>query len=235
MGNRKTLLSREEYNNKFNKQLEKVNYIFQAGEIIKQCEAPYPDYWFASNKGYVFTAYYNDFRVLKPHHRYTGIKNKDGKRPGQDWYYEYGVEGEKYNRHIPVHKLMSDTFLKNEFDTEEYEIHHKKKRNTFQPNESQYCNRIDNLQLLPRTVHKELTKYASKTTDELDKEVEKKVKKSGCPVYAFTEEQLEKILINAIKSCLEQGIEPVMYTTTITDDVSEIKAEAHPIKSIELL
>lgn len=24
-----------------------------------------------------------------------------------------------------------------------------------------------------------------------------------------------------------------MYTTTITDDVSQIKAEAHPIKSIE--
>lgn len=41
---------REEYREKFNEQMNKFNYILQDGEKIVQCKAPYPDYWFISNK-----------------------------------------------------------------------------------------------------------------------------------------------------------------------------------------
>ena len=44
-------LTRKQYAEKF----EKLNYIFQDGEVIKQCIAPYPCYWFVSNCGYVLS------------------------------------------------------------------------------------------------------------------------------------------------------------------------------------
>ena len=60
------------------------NYVMQEGEQIVQCKEPYPAYWFMSNKGYLFSAYGNKIKVVKPNHRYTGTKNKDGSRTGQD-------------------------------------------------------------------------------------------------------------------------------------------------------
>lgn len=233
---KKKVLTREEYAEKFNEQMSRFNYIPQDGELIIQCKESYPPYWFISNKGYLFTAYYNDIRIMTTHYDETGKANSEGKRAGRDWRYGTRIEGNKNLTRYNMARMMLDHFGKCEFETDEKIVaHHIDKRNNFQSNEAQKCNRADNLQLLPESVHKELTRYASKTTDEFDKEVEKKVIKSGCPVYAFTEEQLEMILINAIRSSLANGVEPIMYTTTITDNVSEIKAEAHPIKSIELL
>lgn len=44
-------LTRQQYSDKFDQQMERFNYIPQPGEMIHQCSAPYPDYWFLSNKG----------------------------------------------------------------------------------------------------------------------------------------------------------------------------------------
>ena len=73
-----TTLTREDYANKFNEQMSRFNYIPQDGEHIKQCEAPYPDYWFASDKGYVFTAC-----VLCGKNQCVGIEILGGKGFGQ--------------------------------------------------------------------------------------------------------------------------------------------------------
>ena len=45
MGKQKKL-TREEYNEKFIKQFEKLCYIPQENELIKQCKEPYPSFWF---------------------------------------------------------------------------------------------------------------------------------------------------------------------------------------------
>ena len=228
----KKVLTRKEYAEKFNEQMNRFNYIPQAGEQIRQCKTPYPDYWFASDKGYLFTAYYKDVKILNDNPTEQGLKNKSGLRAGKKW--RYSNEG----KDVPAWKVIADTFCENEFtgyEDEKNHIHHIQKRQTFTPEEGHLCNRADNLQILPKSIHKELTHYASKTNEEIDEELWQKIKKSGCPVYQFTEEQLEKILINAIQNCLAQGIEPVIYTTSITDDVSQNKAEAHSITSIEII
>lgn len=229
MGKHK-VLTREEYAEKFNEQMNRYNYIPQAGEHIKQCEAPYPDYWFASDKGYVFTAYYKDVKILNDNPTEQGLKNKSGVRAGKKW--RYSNEG----KDVPTWKVIADTFCENEFtgyENESEHIHHIQKRQTFEPNEGKLCNRAENLQKLPTPIHRELNHYHSKTMKELDEETQEKIIKSGCPVYGFTEEGLEQFLIQAIRSSLANGVEPIIYTTTITDDVSQIKAEAHPVKSIE--
>lgn len=230
----KNKLTREEYKNKFDELFSKMNYIPQAGEEIVQCKEGYPEYWFISNRGYIFSVYRNEIEILKPIFDTTGKANKEGKRAGRSWRYGTREGGKKNLTRYDMGKMMTDHFGKNEFNSnEETEIHHITKRNNFSEYEAQKCNSSDNLQILPKSIHKELTQIASKTSDEHDKDIEKKVIKSGCPVYGFTEEGLEKFLIQAIRSCLANGVEPIIYTTTITDDVSQIKAEAHPVKSIE--
>ena len=95
-------------------------------------------------------------------------------------------------------------------------------------------NRAENLQLLPREIHKELTYYASKTNAEHDKELEKKIREADCSSYQFTQEQFEALIKWNLQNCAALGMTPVIYMTTITDDVSEIEAEAHPLKFDEI-
>lgn len=225
-------LTRQQYSDKFDKQMERFNYIPQPGEMIHQCSAPYPDYWFLSNKGYLFSAYFDDARILKPHFRETGVKNKEGKRTGQDWYYEYKVEGEKNNRHISMHKLMAEIFVEDEFvSDEERDVHHIQKRTSFDVSQPQFCNRAENLQRIPTPIHKQATYYGSKTMEELDKETQKKIDESGCPQYFFTQQQLQQILETALKSSIAAGQQPYLIMTTVNDDVSKIKVDVQPVKS----
>ena len=73
--------TREEYSKKFDDlMMNTFNYVMQEGEQIVQCKEPYPAYWFVSNKGYLFSAYGNKIKVVKPNHRYIGTKNKEGIR-----------------------------------------------------------------------------------------------------------------------------------------------------------
>lgn len=231
----KKKITREEYKEKFDKLFSKINYIPQAGEEIIQCKEGYPEYWFISNKGYLFSAYGKTLEIIKPIFDATGKANKEGKRAGRSW--RYGTRYRKPAKapldRYDMGKMITDHFGKNEFNSdEEIEIHHIKKRLTFEESEAQKCNRADNLQILPKSIHTELTHYASKTSDEIDKEFAAKAEKAKCPVYQFTQEQLEALAIQAIRSCLAQGVEPIIYTTSLTDDPAQIEAEAHPIKEI---
>lgn len=230
---KKQPLTREEYRKKFELLMSKFNYVPQEGEIIVQCHEQYPPYWFLSNKGYLFSAYYNDLKMIEPIFDRTGKVNAAGERPGKQWRYsrrkESGSNLQRYN----MAQMIAEHFLQSEFDTdEELETHHIKKRTTFQPEEAAQCNRAENLQLLPKSIHKQLTHYASKTSEQLDQEIADKVKAAGAPEYRVTQEQLQQILFNALENCLSQGIQPITYTTSITDDVAQIEAEAHPIKNL---
>lgn len=223
--------TREEYSKKFDDLMENTfNYVMQEGEQIVQCKEPYPAYWFVSNKGYLFSAYGNKIKVVKPNHRYTGTKNKEGIRTSQDWYYEYRIKGQKHCKHITMHRIMSDCFLKSEFgseNNEKNEIHHIRKKNQYKQSEARECNRADNLQLLPRDVHKNLTYYASKTDADHNKEMEEKIKNADCPSFQFSQEQFQMLLMAALYDCNVSGGKAIMYTTTITDNVEDIEAEAH--------
>lgn len=223
-----------EYNNgalqlkKFDDLMENTfNYVMQEGEQIVQCKEPYPAYWFMSNKGYLFSAYGSKIKVVKSNHRYTGTKNKDGSRTGQDWYYEYKVAGQKHNKHVTMYRVMSDCFCENEFGSEDNEIHHIRKKNQYKPSEGKECNRAENLQLLPREVHKNLTYYASKLDAEHNKELEEKIKNVDSPSFQLSQEQFQDLLMAALYDCNVSGGKAIMYTTTITDNVEDIEAEAH--------
>ncbi|MDD6343620.1 MAG: hypothetical protein PUA54_06315 [Coprococcus catus] len=226
----KEKLTRQQYSDKFDQQMERFNYIPQQGEMILQCSAPYPDYWFMSNKGYLFSAYYNEARILKPNPTETGKKNKAGKRTGQSWEYEYKVEGEKNNRHVAMHKLMAEMFAKDEFvSDEERDVHHIQKRTCFDANQPQFCNRAENLQQLPNSVHKKATCFGNKTEKELHEEIMGKMKKSKKPVLFFTLQQLDNIVVESIKSSLAAGDQPFIVFPTEETDASKIQVRVYPV------
>ena len=236
MGKHKKV-AREQYKEKFDKLFSKINYIPQDGEQIVQCRHPHPPYWFISNKGYIFSAYKKNLEIVKPIFDKTGTANKAGERSGKTW--RYGTRYQK-SATAPLNrwdmgKMIVEYFGENEFLLdEETEVHHKRKRNNFSENEAQKCNRIDNLQTLPKSIHKELTHFASKTEKELDNELEKKIQESGCPIYQLTQEKLQSIVANMLQNCLSRGEQPRIYIKTATDNVADIEAEAHPIARVEI-
>lgn len=228
----KEKLTRQQYSDKFDQQMERFNYIPQQGEMILQCSAPYPDYWFMSNKGYLFSAYYNDVRIIKPNLTETGAKNKEGKRTGQTWEYEYKVAGEKNNRHVAMHKLMAEMFVEDEFTSDEdRDVHHIQKRTCFDASQPQFCNCADNLQRIPTPIHKQATYYGSKTMEELEEETQKKIEESGCPQFFLTQQQFQMVLESVLKSRIAAGVQPYVIMTTVEDDVSKIKVDVQPVKS----
>ena len=97
----------------------------------------------------------------------------------------------------------------------------------YKPSEGKECNRAENLQLLPREIHKNLTYYASKPDAEHNKELEEKIKNADCPSFQFPQEQFQDLLMVALYDCNVSGGKAIMYTTTITDNVEDIEAEAH--------
>lgn len=216
--------NREYYKIKYDKMMEEYNYIMQKNEIIIQCNEKYPSYWFISNMGYLLSVYGSKIKILRPNHKYTGKKSKNGRRAGQDWYY---YDGECK---IRMHKIIAEHFLLNEFESlEDVEIHHIRKRNTFSKNQPQFCNRADNLQILPKSVHKSVSYYANHTQDQLDDEVMRKVEESGCPNYQLTSNQMEQFLAMYIPGV--QLLEPaIVYTKRHEDEV-----EAHPLKDLKEL
>lgn len=212
--------TREEYQEKFDRMMEEYNYIPQEGERIIQCHAPYPAWWFISNMGYLLSCHKNRITVIKANYRKTGKKNSDGSRNGQDWYYEYRVKGEKHNRHIVMHKLIAEHFLINEFETlEDVEVHHIRPKNTFRENEPQFCNRVSNLQVLPKSVHKDLTHKYGKTEEEYEEEARKRAEKAG-----IEDKPLPKhIVIHALEM-------PTLYLARYSKDHPEdMELTAYPL------
>lgn len=214
-------LTREEYKVRFDDFMNKFYYIPQKDEEFRQCSYPHPDYWFISNKGYIFSAARLNVKIIKPCFCETGVKNKDGERTGITW--KYGAYRDEHNRTWNMDKMIAEYFLENQFEfAEKTEVHHIKKRLSFDKNAPQDCNRADNLQILPKSVHTELTKYASKTFDE-DRAVERKAAAESYPTYVTDQQTL-----NQLASRLLSNLQGVTLIKSVSDNPAEIEAAAHP-------
>ena len=57
--------------------------------------------------------------------------------------------------------------------------------------------------------------------------MEEKIKNADCPSFQLSQEQFQMLLMAALYDCDVNVGKPVMYTTTITENVEDIEAEAH--------
>lgn len=229
-------MTKEEYQKKFEEQMERSEYSLEDGEVIVQCHAPYPCYWFVSNKGKLYSAYRKELYLIEPYYRETGKKNQDGKRAGSDWYYEYHLDGEKNNRHVTMHKLIAEHFLKCDinYDDEDTEIHHIKGRKAFNKDQASECNSAENLQILPKSIHKKATYMGNHTQDQIDRDINEKVAKSGCPNIQLdlNSDQFMNWLITAMQESINRGVAPYVYIINDTEDSEHKTVEVRKIGKV---
>lgn len=215
---RRRQFTREEYKEKF----EKLCFIYQDGEVIVQAKEPYPQYWFVSNKGYVISIH---GRKVKK------IKARWNERAKQ-WEYEYLPKGAKHNKKVIVWKIIAEHFCEDEFKiSDDTEVHHIKARKTFNPDESEICNCASNLQVLPKSIHNDLTNKYGKTIEQLDKESEERAKKAGVESVQMTNEELMRMLITGM---ITNDGTPIVYLSKQADDPKDIECKAYTIKAVVL-
>lgn len=203
---RRRQLSREEYKEKF----EKLCFVYQDGEVIVQAKDPYPSYWFVSNKGYVISIH---GRKVKK------IKARWNERAKQ-WEYEYLPKGAKHNKKVIVWKIIAEHFCEDEFKiSDDTEVHHIKARKTFNPDESEICNCASNLQVLPKSVHNDLTNKYGKTEEEYEEEACKRAEKAGIETKPLP----KHIVIHALEM-------PTLYLAKYSKDHPEdMELTAYPL------
>lgn len=189
------------------------NFIPQEDEIFKQCDGiTEPSYWFISNYGRLFSVYYKNEPLKQISVNYT----KSGtERKQHDWSYVTKYKGKQ--REPRLHRLVAKYFLKNEFDGyaevegEPLEVHHILPESTFAEDEPFKANRSDNLQILPKSVHRDVSHI-----DRFEKKISEQ---DTIPVYLITPQ-----LIQAIQKHIEDG--KLAYIVQQDDK----KATARPLK-----
>lgn len=222
----KKRLTREQYAKKMERLMKETNYQLKERESIVQCHAPYPSYWFVSSLGYVISVHGKTIKLLKANHRYIGKKNADGQRNGQDWYYEYRVDGEEYNRHVTVHRIVAEHFLGLDTEDDDLEVHHIKKKNSFDPSQSEECNRADNLQVLPAEIHKKATKCGNKTQDQIEEKIQ------NADVDVIEVPDLTEFIVDLIN---RQSKNMIAYRMNDAKDVKDKTVEVIKVHRAEMI
>lgn len=220
--------TKEQYQEKFIRLLEETNYQLQDGEEIIQCKDPYPAYWFVSNKGRLLSVYGGSIRTVKANYRTTGKSNKDGAKKGQDWYYEYKIPGEKWNTKVTAHTLFAEYFLGYERH-KNLEVHHIKKSKSFSLEESEKCNCVDNLQVLPKQIHQNATKIGSHTKDQLSAERNK-----NAIDIIVSEDAFMRLFLGAFVDGAKQG-NTTMYISNNPDNLIDKTVDVKRVLKIEAL
>lgn len=210
------MTKREHYLDKWNNNRTN-NYIPEQGETFVQCSYPHPDYWFLSSCGRLFSTY----REVKQLHVYvipTGQKNSKGERPGRTWVYYSKVNGK--TKLYTVHSLVAHYFLKDEFlSSDPMDVHHKRKSLLFDDSEPFKANRADNLQLLPKPIHKTADGMTESGIRKKEEQLEREVSK-GLPVISVT--NIEKTIMLLLQDAIKQGITPVIYMPDGDEQVEAI-------------
>jgi hypothetical protein len=146
----KKKISKEEYYDAF-WQLQKKYYQIQENEKIVQCHEPYPSYWFISNTGRLFSVWgRKKIKIVTP-------KLSKGNTNANRWGFKY--DGRK---NVFLSKLVAEHFLTEDFkkfakEGERIEVHHTIPLKTFNDDEPYKANRADNLQILPKSIHQQVS------------------------------------------------------------------------------
>lgn len=224
----KKKFTKEDYAAKMERLLKETNYQLQDREELIQCKDPYPAYWFVSNKGYLLSVAGKTIKHVKANYRTTGKSNKDGAKNGQNWYYEYRTPGKKWNTKVTAHTLFAEYFLGYERN-KDLEVHHIKKSKSFSRDESEKCNCIDNLQVLPKQIHQKATKIGSHTQDQIEKERNK-----NAIDIIVSEDAFMRLFAGAFVENVKQG-NTTMFISNNPDNLMDKTVDIKRVAKIEPL
>lgn len=162
------------YKNKF--EAKKIQ-ILEEGEEARQCVNHQP-YWFVTNKGRVLSVYGKEIKEVQ-YLKEMGYKNKNGEYSQKKYCVGTRIDGKYKNFfvHALVAEYFSDQVCSYDIrDNEKKEIHHIKLLNKNNTQVADNC--VDNLQVLPREIHKALTSVAGITWEDIENKTDYKRMKS---------------------------------------------------------
>ena len=156
---------RSYYKEKFEKFMgETMSYVPQQNETFTQIEEC--DYYFYSNRGYMFSAWGSGVKMLKPYK--TGRKgtkqNGDPKRQNYEWKTGFNVHlrmADMAEKYAP-NKFVTESIPE---DSEEYDNHHQYGHNMAKS--PQEINRADHLQQVPHSIHLKFNKMQMQTVEDV--------------------------------------------------------------------
>ena len=222
----KKKFTKEDYAAKMERLLKETNYQLQDGEEIRQCNDPYPAYWFVSNKGYLLSVAGKTIKHIKARYRTTGKTNKDGSKNGGNWFYTYVNKSGKL-KNVTVHTLIAEHFLGYERN-KDLEVHHIKKSRSFSSDEFEKCNCVDNLQVLPKQIHQRATKIGNHTQDQLEEERNKKA------INITMSKEQSMRLFDAIVQSINDG-NTTLYISNNPDNLMDKTVDVKRVAKIEPL
>lgn len=217
----------QEYYDRFKEYMERINYIPESGEVIKQCldEHYYKPYWFISNKARLISVYReenkgNHYGFIKPWLKPGGHNKKDC----AEWtdyiksiYPQWQRDNDKghepscyYWGKRPVQEWILYYFGRDEdrynllYNRTKYNIHHKIEFDWSRA--QQYSNRIDNLQGLIEDDSIRMKAVKNGTVSYPDYAE----KKAHSALHAFGKKDVEREYIQA----LLDG-KPMLYMDTL--------------------
>lgn len=217
-----TRKSSEFYQAKFLKLLEKKEnkQLFRAGEEIKQCMYPYPQYWFITSKSKLYSVYGSDIKLIKP--SWYKTKNKDHYNI---WNYHYMLDGKLHTVRMHVilaqHFLLSPEILSMHLDLE-YHVHHIIPTKYFSKDEPYKCNALSNLQVVSAQLHNNVISSLEHNPNWfIDLAKKQKAKIEEFEPNSKDELILKYYLNHIIKHYPEQAKDILVLVQDVTDDESK--------------
>lgn len=214
MSNRR---NRETYKIVFDREMKKRENkkLISKHERIKQCNEPYPEYWFITDGGKLFSVYNSNLKQLKPLHSWKENKKR------HKWYFDYYIDGKQ--KKVEQQRLVAEHFLHKPQTDEKIEIHHKKKIDSFSTDEPYNANNKDNIQYVTKTEHEILTRMSRTPLEIQDMEFIKSLfaepDKTNVIVdtnWIMTNAEFEKLVNMKAEKAFVQNL---------TDDMKEKKVE----------
>ena len=154
------------YKEIFDQFWEQYNYIPVCGihgdvEHLIELNDSYPEYWFATSHGRVFSAYGGKVKQLQPNHVLAGRSRNENK-----WYY---IQGDGKHRYI--HQIVAEHCCENPWgDDVKVEVHHITPTKKFGADDAFIANQAGNLQWLPKKIHDTVGYFAKKEPEDIFEE-----------------------------------------------------------------
>lgn len=121
---------------------------------------------------------------------------------------------------------MAEHFLGLDTEDDSLEVHHIKKKNSFDPTQSEECNRADNLQVLPAEIHKKATKCGNRTQDQIEEKIQ------NADVDVIEVPDLTEFIVDLIN---QQGKNVIAYRVNDAKEVKDKTVEVIKVHHAEMI
>lgn len=209
------------YQNKF-LQLYKQSGLLVAGEEVRQCMSPYPAYHFISDRGCLYSVYGKQLILRKPSWQYQQKNKQDTDR--NVWVYSYTNRITGKQEQVKMHILLAKHFRVNRFaqfapnDLNSH-VHHINPTHNYTSQQAYDCNRLNNLQVAPSTLHYNILNQLERNPQWINKKLDEA---AGQQIQEIQPQTASELYYRyCLNSYIKHHPEACNHILAITQDLQE--------------